>query len=295
MAKSSKKSRSQAKKSQESHPEKRIASKPRGSGGQRLAPRRVQPRSNKTKGFIVPSIAETRLGGVSFVGRHPESALIPIAPESGLYLHPRNHGNDQRFAEVFAQTWKKVPGADRETIVKHWQECDYRSRSQLVHPEQELAFDFADPSEIRWVVPKVELLSGWVGACEEHIVPDKKHPRGSKWRWAEVFPKGQVMRFHAPFVDQLPDKILGDLIAHEIAHVYQFAVGPERLFGPGVLEPTRGQYEEDADRIMLDWGFDLESVDRWADEQGLVKYRTCKTKREYYERLYGKGSRYGAK
>ena len=295
MARSSKKSRFQAKKSQQScpKPKKRIPSKQFGAGRKEMALRRAEPLAKKISIRIVPQIEA--ISGATFVvvARRPESDLLAIAPRSGLYLHPRGHGNDQRFAVVFKRTWARIPQEVRQHILEHWHKSDCRRLTQLVYPEQVSEMEVDDLSEllrIRWVVPKVELLSGWVGRDEEDIVPAEKYPRGSGL--GHVYAKGCIMRFHAPSIDRMPDATVRHLIAHEIAHVFQNAVGDEYLFGPDWGKPNQGDYEQNADEIMEEWGFKPFAVDAWAADQGLVERVECKDAREYIERRYGKGSRY---
>src|SRR5262249_27503018 len=79
--------------------------------------------------------------------------------------------------------------------------------------------------------------------------------------------QGYVLRFCAPLVDRMPDAVVQDLVAHELAHVCQ-EVGNVRQ---GRDLYTKGAIEEDADQTIEWWGFDADSVDRWAVEQGLVK------------------------
>ncbi len=79
----------------------------------------------------------------------------------------------------------------------------------------------------------------------------------------------------------MPDDVLQDLIAHELAHVLQDAEGISIIGGDEDDRPvsanadrTKIYYEEDieldADLLIEYWGFDPESIDRWALSTGRV-------------------------
>ena len=80
----------------------------------------------------------------------------------------------------------------------------------------------------------------------------------------------------------MPDDVIQDLIAHELAHGLQDADGIRctRVYSDGraVYVSKDGSYfgcrieiEEDADYTILGWGFDPDSIDRWALEVGISK------------------------
>jgi hypothetical protein len=83
----------------------------------------------------------------------------------------------------------------------------------------------------------------------------------------------------------MPDVVVQDLVAHELAHGVQNANGIrcEREHSDGRADyvcedgsPFGGNFEIelDADEMMDFWGFDSESVDRWALAAGITKVIT---------------------
>ncbi|QEL15617.1 hypothetical protein [Limnoglobus roseus] len=83
---------------------------------------------------------------------------------------------------------------------------------------------------------------------------------------------GFTLRFRAGAVDHMPENVVADLIAHELAHVEQSAIGIEdqlndewnRIRDEGESD---NPFEIDADDRMENWGFDPNSVDLYAWEQ----------------------------
>jgi len=60
----------------------------------------------------------------------------------------------------------------------------------------------------------------------------------------------------------MPAVHVQELIAHELAHVFQFAIG-EPPSGDGTLPRGSDDAEMVADEIMEDWGFDPYAMDDW--------------------------------
>jgi hypothetical protein len=94
--------------------------------------------------------------------------------------------------------------------------------------------------------------------------------------------EGFSLRFDAGLADAMPGDIMQSVIAHELAHAYQSAIGircTER-FENGMVGWTRAngnflggrpELEEDADMMMEFWGFDSESIEQWMLETGRMK------------------------
>ncbi len=173
--------------------------------------------------------------------------LIRLVPRQPLFLNAIN-GNGPLFATRFLQTWRRIPLRARRRWLKFWRTED--SMKSLV--------PFS---------PHIELIEDW-----SH--DGKKPPFGVVSR------DGHMLRFCSKYFDQMPDNVACDVIAHELAHVSQNVSGSQiRVADNGSIyfeypdgyKSTLGEEEEEADSRMDWWGFDPESVDRWALEAGITK------------------------
>jgi hypothetical protein len=83
----------------------------------------------------------------------------------------------------------------------------------------------------------------------------------------------------------MPDDVVQDLVAHELAHGVQYAYGircvreyrdgrADFVCADGSPRGGRLDIELEADEMMDDWGFDSDSVDRWAIAMGITKVIT---------------------
>jgi hypothetical protein len=99
---------------------------------------------------------------------------------------------------------------------------------------------------------------------------------------AEVDNHGHRLRFRGKPLKDMPDDVLQDLIAHELAHFLQSARGIRcvRQYADGRADfvDWNGDHwggnleiEEDADCTMTFWGFDPESIERWSLATGRIK------------------------
>jgi hypothetical protein len=214
--------------------------------------------------------------------------LLPIIPRSNLFLVRYDHGNEERFSTLFKAAWKQIPLSARRQMLGHWRGED-EAKPLCAVIRMPRGVRSAQGQDVRKCLlsPRIELLHGWTGGrSDDKLFPGMGDHRGEV---AGVFGKGHLMRFCAPLVDRMPDDVVHDLVGHELAHVYQHAVGYDRMFG---YEPGHGELEENADELMESWGFRIDSVDEWAVSVGLAKRIECKNPGEYFERLLGPGSRY---
>ena len=83
--------------------------------------------------------------------------------------------------------------------------------------------------------------------------------------WPRVSPLGNLMRFWSEIVAVYPDSLVQDLIAHELAHVWQAACGWD------LLTASAYEAEEDADFVMESWGFHATAMDEWDCQNGISK------------------------
>jgi hypothetical protein len=195
--------------------------------------------------------------------------LIPIIPRSRIFLVPYGHGNDMQFAVRFRDTWKKLPLWVRRRLLRHWREDQDQARTivgifdttRCQHP---IGWPPRNPAEYI-ISPRIELLSGWIGPRGDDIVDAPRHPPKEV---GHTFARGHLLRFHAPQVDRMPVGVAECLIAHELAHAYQFANGIAEDLGP--YETNSYEWEADAEDTLTNWGFEDRIIDKWAEEVGLT-------------------------
>ncbi len=68
---------------------------------------------------------------------------------------------------------------------------------------------------------------------------------------------GHKIQFWSKVVRHLPDGVVRDLIAHELAHVTQWARGQDLNTDDCFM------VEFEADELIEEWGFSSESIDDW--------------------------------
>lgn len=156
----------------------------------------------------------------------------PLMPRHGAYLLDFK-SKGERFARLFRETWVRIPLYARRYILKHWKSDD--------------VLRFA----VRYS-PSIELADTW----------DGKKPGDAGW----AHRGGHSLRFARRRVEKMPDEVVCDLIAHELAHVFQWAIGED------LNSLDAFNIEIIADEIMESWGFDAESIDRWAVGAGVTKF-----------------------
>jgi hypothetical protein len=168
--------------------------------------------------------------------------VIPLRPRHAIYLTVVS-GNGPRFADAFHATWKRLPLWVRRRLLRYWRN----------HPRYGA-----------WPSPFISIQS---------VTSEGRKNYGLRRHY------GCEFEFASKYTDILPENVLQDLIAHELAHALQCALGIHcvRKYSDGrALYATRdggpfgGNYEieEDADLWMNRWGFDSESIDVWSLEAG---------------------------
>jgi hypothetical protein len=141
--------------------------------------------------------------------------------------------NGQAFAAILLKTWSKVPAAVRKEIVDHWTTLDH-----------ELCLELSD---------------SWL--------PKRGDPN------AEVTDIGCTMRFKAAVFQRMPEEAAMWLIAHELAHVYQYANAAneqkmkkwekERAKGGLAKDVAYMETENQADELARGWGFNFAAFCDW--------------------------------
>jgi hypothetical protein len=163
-----------------------------------------------------------------------EGVMFPLLPRHGIYLFAP-HGGGERFAQLFVETWRRLPLRVRRRVLKHWS---------------------TDPFPYQLFKPSIELLAGW---------SSRDRGRGLRGTWGCSSHHGHTVRFWTRIVAAFPDHLVQDLIAHELAHVDQWAAG----WDLNEMDPF--EVEEAADWMVENWGFSATAMDEWAREQGVTK------------------------
>ena len=151
------------------------------------------------------------------------------------------YGNGAAFADVFRSTFARLPLYARRRILKHWRKTAEAQRIAVHNP------------------PHIEFVKA--GLCSP-LWRDSTGRERKRPAVAAVTRRGFAMHFGAELFDAMPPNVAADVIAHELAHVYEFARGVDD-------EPLDAELAADA--LMDEWGFDADSIDRWMLATGRVK------------------------
>jgi hypothetical protein len=137
-----------------------------------------------------------------------------LLPRHGIQVF--TGGEDGRtFVKMFRNSWRRLPLNVRRRIMAHWRLGN------------------------RPVCPIVEFSNMWIDS----------------WTvFGQVTGNGREIRFSAADFVHFPPSIAQWIIAHELAHVYQKAVG--KLPGGTPGGPTIDENEREADDLAEGWGFD---------------------------------------
>lgn len=150
--------------------------------------------------------------------------IVAVRRPSHLYLHRCDGDGGSRFIDLFHRSWERLPEGVRRRLLYYW--TTHRADG-----------------------PRIELLDDW---------PD----RGTAT--ACVDRRGHRIRFFAPdMASDAGDEAIMGVIAHELAHVHQWAVRRK----PADYDAG----EEDADALSERWGFWPRAFElhlAWADAPG---------------------------
>jgi hypothetical protein len=131
----------------------------------------------------------------------------------------------KHFAQLFIETWKRIPLGDRRKILKWWR-CGYVPK----HPVVELLNDLASRRVGRYEK---------IGECSWY---------------------GYLLRFSQEWAKPTSEEKVRSVIAHELAHVYQRAISVMEDYDIANCQRFDGSFQdpvdEDADEIIAFWGFD---------------------------------------
>lgn len=116
-----------------------------------------------------------------------------------------------RFVRLFRETWRLIPLTHRRSILRHWRRRGY--------------------------VATIEIATYWSGF----------RPQVS----GQCSLMGHQVRFYSHFVRLASDDDIRYVIAHELAHVWQWATKPDtRPAGPARASDA---WEAEARRLGLEW------------------------------------------
>jgi len=177
-------------------------------------------------------------------------------------------------------------------MLRHWREDSKREVAGLmatrstrgkppyhIHSSDRPAGWVPDPQIHTLISPRIEVLPGWNNRKGVADVPLLKARRQMNL-YGQVLCNGHFLCFWSKVTERMPDKILRLLIAHELAHVYQNAIGDEVWFGLHDV-PSNGDRELDADILAGEWGYIGDEIDQWAADEGIARVVEVKTLEEF--------------
>ncbi len=153
-----------------------------------------------------------------------------------LSVEPRCEADLGHFGELTLAVWNRVEDLDREMIAQYWQKME------------------------TLMLPAFGLLEVWFDDPEA---------------LATTKPSGGIVVFDWRSCRFLPDEILQSVIAHELAHVFQWSLGKSLSYltsedvsweSQDLFKDLVGPYgliELHADQTMAKWGFDPLDVHLW--------------------------------
>jgi hypothetical protein len=194
----------------------------------------------------------------------PNPPLLSIVRSSQLFLLCNGVGNEHRFAGLFGATWRRIPLWARRQLVKYWRTDQHRVMAGLFRAPRGQTLHVGVSIPASWTIsPRIEIQN------------DLFDFHSGQSCYGRVTRAGHLLEFHVQMTDAMPDAVVQDVIAHELAHCVQWSSGymseywevckdienadipagwPARIFDPK---------ETDADEMINVWGFDSDSVDVW--------------------------------
>jgi hypothetical protein len=175
------------------------------------------------------------------------SSRLPILPFHGINVFV-DTGDGARFVDLFKHTWARVPESARTDITEYWRRQDLASRLGVVMP------------------PLIAMFSD----CPELELRPHRGRSGRK-AFACVTSAGFALYFRPSIVQAMGKDVVCTLIAHELAHVFDFAAQvSEALTRDPAADPLAclRRYDSLHDEIdtaglLSDWGFDDSLIRQW--------------------------------
>lgn len=172
----------------------------------------------------------------------PSTVIEQLLHLPGHTASFRVHDGDwQRFARLFLRVWNRLPPDATRKIREFWRSADLpRLPGQIVD-------------------------GGCVECASDGQVTASCRADQSRGRHVEhsagfVDLAGTVLVFNATHCDAMPEEVVEVLVAHELAHVWQFATDY------GNKETSYDEIESHANGLVDSWGFDLTLLMKWRDD-----------------------------
>jgi Protein of unknown function DUF45 len=166
---------------------------------------------------------------------------FPISLEAGIFLRCRGVSGEARFIKLFRRVWERIP-------------TSYRYAMSL--------FDYDRGRPLAW---RIVLRRGKRPFSDAVLGKVARHR--------------MLIRFDSRLI-KAPARAARAIIAHELAHVWQYAMafaGKRWIDG----NPPNGKMEEEADLLALLWGFSILDAANWIETatgerpfRGWPEYRT---------------------
>ena len=171
----------------------------------------------------------------------PPPLIRPVAGEP-LYVVPFGHADDGRLAGVVGGVWRGLPADARASMRQHLTPRIETGARDMIRRLNKGAL-------------RVEALRAFPG---------------SRRNFGQCLHGGHTVRLSAPKVNPMPDPVLATLVAHELAHVYQHA--RRYQWAATGLPNDPPDEEDDARRLMADWGFRDANIDDWDTDRRMERW-----------------------
>jgi hypothetical protein len=156
--------------------------------------------------------------------------IFELVKSEHIYL-TAVQGDGAKFASNFQTCWSTLPLQISTALLNHWNMPRILAIKSYPY------------------TPYFLLTDRLVGRADE----------GPGVTAAKVMDCGFFIQFWAPIFKKCPDEIATTLIAHELAHVYQYSQRKDPL-----KELGEGGMEREADMLLEAWNYDISSLERWA-------------------------------
>ncbi|MEI7837617.1 MAG: hypothetical protein WCK05_14555 [Planctomycetota bacterium] len=154
-------------------------------------------------------------------------AHIPLLPRHGIRLFVVD-GDGPRFANLFRETWQRLPLWARCRLLRYWRTPFCKGQPRGMYPAFEL---ISGKSDFFW--------------------------RGDSGNaWGQCGMRGYSLAFAADHLAEAGETETRYTVAHELAHVYMFAIKDPSHAG----DDATAEWAHDlVDEQLTEWGYDLDT------------------------------------